>query len=142
MLQMSEQRRSNENASKGVFAGDREGAFSDSFISFVASVLNTPIVLIDPETNHNGIVLLDVNVAETSAAAVPFFAVISHSRIPASVNDGAVILAANQIGSAAGNFTSSGTLDNKIYIPPNSGLYLFPLVASALGVRQGVFRRL
>jgi hypothetical protein len=142
MLQVKEQRTTNENAARGLFANDREGAFSDFGYSRGASVANTPIQLIDPETNHNGIDLLHANIFESSAAALPFWVLMAATRSPAGINDGYVISSPTQGSNAAASFVLSADIDRKIYLPPNHGLFLFPLVASDSGSRHALFRRL
>lgn len=131
------ERSSNQNAARGKFADEARNAYSDSFLSYSASVANTPIMLIDPENNHNGIVLFDVNVAEIGVGT-PWFVIIAGSHQPQSMTDGDVILGANVSGATV----ASGTMDNEVYLEPNKGLYLYPLVAATSGMRQGLYRRL
>jgi len=131
------ERTSNENAARGKFADKSRNTFSDSFLSFSASVLNTPIMLLDPETNHNGTLLIAANIAEVGVAT-PFFVLLCQNHIPLTQADGDAVLTANNIGTT---IASTG-LSSPIYIEPNKGLFLFPLVAATSGVRQLLFRRL
>lgn len=130
-------RYSNENAALGKFgAVNHDGAFTDSFFGGNgATTINTPLLLIDPERNHNGIDLLDTNICEIGAST-PWFILVAAKQAPASVYDGYQILAPNNITATI----AMGDTVNPIYLEPNYGLYLFPLVAATSGSRQGLFR--
>ena len=132
------ERASNQNAAAGKFADKSRNVYTDSFLNIQQAVLNTPIVLIDPETNHNGIELLQCNIAEYNSLAVPvLFVVLANNHLPQTVYDGDFILAPNQISAGANGASLTAT----IYIEPNKGIYFFPLIVSTAGIRQGLFRR-
>ena len=128
----------NSNAALGKFNQKYGIPFSDSFLIVSASVINTPIMLIDPVLNRNGIELFDCNICE-QGAATPWFSVLAKTSMPQNQNDGDIILAANN---ATATIAMGDCGHTPYYLDANKGLWLFPIVAATMGSRQGIYRRI
>jgi hypothetical protein len=128
-------RSSNENAAKGKYGQNIAPAYSDTIFYNQNLAANTAVLLVDPERNHNGLLLLDLNICLVGAAT-PFFAIMAGNHLPQSVYDGDAILGANNITATI----AMGDTVNPMYIEPGKGLYVYPLVATTSGSIQAAFR--
>lgn len=136
------ERHSNENAAKGRYANDLDyRIFSDAFFNNTSGFANTPIQIIDPDNNKNGIALIELTVVEYSTAAVPFWTVVANRTVPAFINDGTVVLAPSNLSVAVGQFAASGMLSDTRILPANLGLWVWPSINDS-GSRNVLYRKL
>ena len=113
----------------------RGALFTSSFASNAASVANTPVQLIAPAQNVNGIDIYSCEVMDAFNAGGSTFAVLAKAAAPVSLYDGDILLTPN-MGMAFYNtwWGLFASLQVPLRIAAGKGVYYFPNAASYTGM--------
>lgn len=95
-----------------------------SFVNAAAVTVNAPITVFAPGLNTNGAIVYAAEIAWADAANSPTQVFLSKSGIaPASVDDGAILLASALVVSVSGNYVGAGRLPQSQFVSAGEGLY-------------------
>ena len=109
-------------------------SYGASAVSYGATTLLTPVQLVAPASNVNGIIIWSATIAEylsTNAAS----SIVAKSSAPANPSDGDVILNASNVAPASQN-GSGGTLNTPVKIPAGKGIYYISGASASTGLRS------
>lgn len=90
---------------------------------------NTPLTVIAPAANINGLIVNVGNLLSVNAGAIPLCVLLAKSSAPTTVIDGKVIFATSSY--CGGSFWVAGQLAKDVYVPAGQGLYFICNVAEA-----------
>lgn len=102
--------------------------FGSSLYYSTAFVANTPVQLIAPGANVNGIVLHKLSLASYNAATHNWN-VLAKASAPANISDGDIILS---LENGLASTVASGKVERATKILAGKGLYVYPTVAASV----------
>lgn len=114
----------------GTIVGARPESQTGFFSDGGALVASTPLTIVTPATNVNGLVVLSADMNFGASATLLTQVFITKSSAPVSIFDGSVILASKLIVNTATQ-NGSATLPKEQYVSAGQGLYFISSSATA-----------
>jgi len=105
----------------------RPEAGSVSYADSSLMAANTPVTVLAPASNTNGLIVTQGNIASISSGQPGFPTLIAKASAPTSISDGRVIFSVESGLVAA--YGVAGKLGKDIYVPAGFGLYFITNVA-------------
>jgi hypothetical protein len=112
-------------------------AYTTSYASTAASVGGTPIQLLAPATNVNGVVLNKFELISNPGAANTVV-ILAKNGAPASITDGDVLWSA-QISAGVNRTALDQSKDGQIKVPAGKGIYYLSSVNDVATLRDALF---
>lgn len=115
-----------------VKAQDDGYAYGANFASIANTVANTPVTILSPASNTNGVILHRAAFVLGLSSALCRGAFLAKSSAPASLADGDSVLTADNLIFVGSWFYFSGKLEKAVKIPAGKGVYFISEAASTI----------